>query len=258
MSKFRILPFVMAVAGLALVVKMDLAWTGIRGMMTGAIVISVAHASQSKNEDAHGEHQPDEGQHEGTKDSHKSGGGDHGTESADAHGDADAGQGSEGGGANEHGAHSLTAPESSQKFSEREVEVLQRLAHRRETLDTRERTIQERDALLRAAETRIDQKILELKDLKATLEQLIDAYDEQQTAKIQSLVKIYEAMKPKDAARILEGLEMDTLLLVAEHMKERKLASIMAQMNPQRAKDITVELARLRQLPIDGTPDKRG
>jgi flagellar motility protein MotE (MotC chaperone) len=35
-------------------------------------------------------------------------------------------------------------------------------------------------------------------------------------------------------------------------MKERKLAPVMAQMNSERAKDITVELTRAGQLPLPG------
>jgi flagellar motility protein MotE (MotC chaperone) len=35
-------------------------------------------------------------------------------------------------------------------------------------------------------------------------------------------------------------------------MKERKLAPIMAKMNPEKAREMTVELARLRQLPRGG------
>ena len=56
-------------------------------------------------------------------------------------------------------------------------------------------------------------------------------------------------MKPKDAAKIFEELEMTTLLEVAERMKERKLAPVMAKMNPERAREITVELRDLRELP---------
>ena len=95
----------------------------------------------------------------------------------------------------------------------------------------------------------IDKKIEEMKVLQATIEQSITTYDEQQAAKMASLVKIYENMKPKDAARIFEELDMDTLLLVAERMKERSLAPIMANMDPGRARDITVDLSRRRQLP---------
>ena len=67
-----------------------------------------------------------------------------------------------------------------------------------------------------------------------------------------SLVKIYENMKPKDAARIFEDLELDTLLEVSERMKERKLAGIIAKMSPQKAREITIELRRLRNLPQVG------
>ncbi len=65
-----------------------------------------------------------------------------------------------------------------------------------------------------------------------------------------SLVKIYEAMKPKDAARIFEQLDIDTILLVAERMKERRLAPVMAQMNPEKAKDITIKLSKQLQVKV--------
>ena len=133
-------------------------------------------------------------------------------------------------------------------LSEAEIGLLQQLAQRRDALDARTRATEQREALLRAAEARIDQKIGELKSMQAIVERLIKVYDEQQEAKIQSLVKIYETMKPKEAARIFEELEMETLLLVAERMKERKLAPIMAVMDPTKAKRVTIELARLRQV----------
>jgi len=57
-------------------------------------------------------------------------------------------------------------------------------------------------------------------------------------------------MKPKDAARIFEELDMAVLLDVIERMKERKSAPILAKMNPVRAKAITLELAQRRELPI--------
>jgi flagellar motility protein MotE (MotC chaperone) len=37
---------------------------------------------------------------------------------------------------------------------------------------------------------------------------------------------------------------------VVERMKERKTAPILAQMNPERAKAVTLELAQRRDLPI--------
>ena len=58
-----------------------------------------------------------------------------------------------------------------------------------------------------------------------------------------SLVKIYEKMKPKDAAQVFERLEMPVLLKVIERMKEAKTAPILAAMDPGKAKAVTVAIA---------------
>lgn len=134
-------------------------------------------------------------------------------------------------------------------LTQSEIDLLQRLAERRVEIDARAQELETRTAMLAAAETRIDGKIQEFKALQATIDSLVKDYDQQQSAKLLSLVKIYENMKPKDAARIFEELEMDTLLQVVERMKERSLAPVMAKMNPQRAREITVELNQLRKLP---------
>ena len=130
-----------------------------------------------------------------------------------------------------------------------EIEILMRLAERRDELAAKARELEAREGLLRAAEIRIERRVAELEDLRGVIQERIKIFDEQQEKKLGSLVKIYENMKPKDAARIFEELEMNTLLEVAERMKERKLAPVMAQMNPDRAREITVELRALRELP---------
>jgi len=137
-------------------------------------------------------------------------------------------------------------------LTQSEIDLLQKLAERRVEIDARAREMETREAMLAAAESRINRKIEEFKALQATIESLVKTYDDQQNTKLQSLVKIYENMKPKEAARIFEELEMDVLLKVAERMKERSLVRIMAKMNPQRAREITVELDQLRKLPEPG------
>jgi len=151
--------------------------------------------------------------------------------------------------AQEQDATSLLVTEDPTLLTPKEIELLQQLSARRKALDTRERELEMRSGLLSAAEIRIDKKIAELQHLQTTIDGLTKKFNAQQDAKLLSLVKIYENMKPKDAGRIFENLEMDTLLQVAERMKERKLAPIMAKMNPQKAREMTVELRQLRQLP---------
>ena len=58
-----------------------------------------------------------------------------------------------------------------------------------------------------------------------------------------SLVAMYEAMRPKDAARIFDRLEINILVEVATKMKARSMSAIMAQMTPEAAERLTVELA---------------
>lgn len=132
------------------------------------------------------------------------------------------------------------------------MDILQQLAERRDRIEKREQELEVRGAMLKAAESRIDKKVEEMKSLQATIEQLLAAYDEQQEKKVASLVKIYETMKPKEAAKIFEELEMDVLLMVVERFNGRRLAPVLAAMDPKKAREVTVELSRLRNLPDGG------
>lgn len=134
-------------------------------------------------------------------------------------------------------------------LTQSEIDLLQQLAERRDRVEKREQELDVRTALLKAAEARIDKKVEEMKTLQSTIEGLLASYDQEQEKKVSGLVKIYENMKPKDAAKIFEELEMDILLMVVERVNSRRLAPIMAAMNPQKAREVTVELSRLRQLP---------
>ncbi|WP_417783144.1 MotE family protein [Terasakiella pusilla] len=137
-------------------------------------------------------------------------------------------------------------------YTQAEVDLLQKLAERREEIEAQARELDVRENLLKAAEARIDKKVQSLKALQLTIEESMVKYDEEQENKLQNLVKIYENMKPKDAGRIFEELEMDVLLQVAEKMNNRRLAPILAKMAPQKARDVTEELFRLRSLPKPG------
>ena len=135
-------------------------------------------------------------------------------------------------------------------YTDEEVDVLQQLAKRREQLDLRARQLDEREALIQAAEQRMDQKMAELKALQAMVEDLLKQRSDEEEAELQSLVKMYENMKPKAAARVFEEMDLDVLLDVVERMNERKAAPILALVSPTRAKEITFELANRRELPL--------
>lgn len=141
------------------------------------------------------------------------------------------------------------AEDSDTEFSNIRTELYDNLGKRREELDKREADMVTREALLRAAEQEIDRKYNELSQLRSEIEKLLQKQSEEEQARIVSLVKIYEGMKPADAARIFDTLDIDILLSVMSRMSERKLSPIMAVMNPERAKTMTIMLAEQKQLP---------
>ena len=62
----------------------------------------------------------------------------------------------------------------------------------------------------------------------------------------QGLVKVYETMKPREAAAIFNDLAMPVLISVLDRMKETKAAAVLAAMAPDRARDVTTQLALTR------------
>jgi flagellar motility protein MotE (MotC chaperone) len=132
-------------------------------------------------------------------------------------------------------------------MSPAEVELLQKLAERRASLDKRAAEQSQREVLLEATEKRIDEKIAKLETLRKEIAGLADKQSAEDDARLKSLVKIYETMKPHDAARIFEQLDMPVLLGVVERMKERNAAPILAALDPAKAKALTLALAERRE-----------
>lgn len=124
-----------------------------------------------------------------------------------------------------------------------EVELLQRLADRRQELDDENTALVEREALLEAAEGRFDEKMEELTGIRDEISALLGEYDDEQQAQLDQIVSIYEKMDPKDAARIFDSLDMTVLLAVIENMNISKSAPILAEMDSMRANQVTTELA---------------
>lgn len=138
---------------------------------------------------------------------------------------------------------------SDTSFSQSELEVLQKLAERREELDNRERTIEQQAAVLKAAEAQIDAKISKLKELETSIKDLVGAYDKKERERLDNLVKIYSSMKPKDAARLFNEMDMGLMTRLFERMKESKSALILAEMDAGKATALTSELASKKKLP---------
>lgn len=131
--------------------------------------------------------------------------------------------------------------------------ILERLQERRQELDKRARELDIREGLIGEAEKRVDAKLTEIKEGQAQLAVAAQKKDEAEAARLKSLVTMYETMKPRDAAKIFDRLDIGVLLEVASQINPRNMSEIMAQMSPDRAQQLTVEMAnRAQAAPKDG------
>lgn len=138
--------------------------------------------------------------------------------------------------------------EADLEYSSVKMELFEDLKTRRKELEQQKRELSVREALLKTAEQELDRKYQELLSLKSEIEGLLVQQNEEEEKRVASLVKIYEGMKPKDAARIFNTLDLDILLSVVSRMSERKSAPIIASMSPERARTLTTMLMDQKSL----------
>ncbi|MCA6110522.1 MotE family protein [Bradyrhizobium cenepequi] len=130
------------------------------------------------------------------------------------------------------------------QISASERAILERLQQRRQELDARAREIEIRESLLKAAEKRIEAKVEEAKATDAKNSVAAAQKAEADAARFKGIVTMYEGMKPKDAAKVFDRLEMSVLYEIASQIQPRKMADILGLMQPEAAERLTVELAR--------------
>jgi flagellar motility protein MotE (MotC chaperone) len=141
-------------------------------------------------------------------------------------------------------AESAAHPEQGQSVSPSERAILERLQSRRQELEARSREIDIRESLLRAAEKRVEGHVEELKAIESRITTATQQKSEADTARFKGIITMYEGMKPKDAAKVFDRLEMSVLFEIASQIAPRKMADILGLMSTEAAERLTVEMAR--------------
>ena len=140
----------------------------------------------------------------------------------------------------------VPAPPPAPTISDTEMGLLQDLRARRGELDARQAALDARQAVLDASEKRLAARVDELTALQTRLEALEASRKQREEANWTGLVKVYETMKPRDAAVIFNDLEMPVLLQILDRMKDAKAAPVLASMQADRAREATTKLADMR------------
>jgi len=135
-------------------------------------------------------------------------------------------------------------PPQDQPVSPAERAVLERLQSRRQELDARAREMDIRDSLLKAAEKRVESQVQDLKATESRIAAANEQKSEADAARFKGIVTMYENMKPKDAAKVFDRLQMPVLFEIASKIAPRKMSDILGQMSPDVAERLTTEMAR--------------
>jgi flagellar motility protein MotE (MotC chaperone) len=141
-------------------------------------------------------------------------------------------------------AESTMHTEQGQPVSASERAILERLQARRQELEARAREIDIRESLLKAAEKRAEGRVEELKGIESRISTATQQKADAEAARFKGIITMYESMKPKDAAKVFDRLEMPVLFEIASQIAPRKMSDILGLMSPEVAERLTVEMAR--------------
>lgn len=135
-------------------------------------------------------------------------------------------------------------------------EMLAAITAERQLLDAQSDVLAQRSAEIELANAALTVETARLDELKQEVESLLERANAAHVADVDRLVGLYAAMKPKDAAAIMNDLDLEVTIAVLGTMPERGAAPIMAALNPVRARALSLILLERAKLPGDRRLDR--
>lgn len=123
------------------------------------------------------------------------------------------------------------------------------LARQRAAVEARARALDMKEKLLVATEKRLTDRGAALRQVAEQLQTETGKAEVKTDERLASLAKVYATMKPRDAAQRFAGLDPALQVQIAQRMKERALAALLAQMPAEPAAKLTAALAKAPALP---------
>jgi len=132
--------------------------------------------------------------------------------------------------------------------------LMNQLELKRLQLKDEEESIQQEREQLEQLKREIDLKLDELSAVQAKINAALEekarmeaqtqkVQDEAEAAKIKQLVKVYTTMSPKQAAKIIDKLDMQVVYDVFSNMKGEQVGQILTYVSEDRAAEITERMA---------------
>ena len=121
----------------------------------------------------------------------------------------------------------------------------------RKLLDEQRQALIEREAKLQIGQQALESEAEKLLGFKAALEDLLAKVESAQNDDVNRLVNLYRNMKPKEAAGIINELDIESTVMILATMAERDAAPILANIDAARARAISKILIERSKLPGD-------
>jgi len=151
----------------------------------------------------------------------------------------------------------VTAPEAPQTRLGNSIG--QELGARDQAAARRNRALELREQAAKATEARIKAQLeAQQKQQAEPATQAVGGKAGDTPDQYADLARIYQAMKPAKAAVVFEQLDLDVQMRIAQQMRERSTALILAAMTPRAAATLSMALARrLAVTPRPAAPQRK-
>jgi flagellar motility protein MotE (MotC chaperone) len=121
--------------------------------------------------------------------------------------------------------------------------VLAEVRAREARLERRERDLAERERTHSELEALVAAQLQEVAEQRATMQSRIEAWQKEGGERIQQLAKIYAAMTPTKAARLIDSLEANLATQILSKMKHKKSAAVIERVSKDRALTVSRQVA---------------
>lgn len=118
------------------------------------------------------------------------------------------------------------------------------LEKKQRELAEKERALTAKETLLKDLQKDIEAKLARLEEIQKNIEAFRKEQERLKNEKIDSLVKIYVSMKPKEASKLLEKLDDDLVVSIISRMTTDQAAKIIASMDIKKAAEISQKLSK--------------
>lgn len=121
--------------------------------------------------------------------------------------------------------------------------LLESLAARQADLERRERELSAREDRIEIYEQDLTEKIAYLENLQKDISRESKDMEEQDSEAASGLAKVYAAMKPSEAAPLLDRLDDETVLRILAHMRAKQIGELLPLLDRDKAIVLTQALA---------------